>query len=70
MAKIEVVYVESEHKALGAPVPRGRSPARGPGGAYLGPPEGGAGPDGTDLVRHGVALGRLSMIVLGPLNTF
>ena len=48
----------------------GASPVRGPGGAYLGPPKGGVGPGGTDVVRHGVVLGRLSMIVLGPLNTF
>ena len=44
---------------------------RGPaGGAHLGTPGGGAGMDGSDVVRPGAALRRLSMIVLGCLNTF
>ena len=64
-----VGHLEVSLKKFSAPPPRGK-PRQGPGGAYLGPPKGGVGPGGTDVVRHGVVLGRLSMIVLGPLKTF
>ena len=48
----------------------GRGPYRGPFRGHLGSPGGGAGMNVSDVVRHGAALRRLSMIALGCLNTF